>query len=726
MISTSNSSVSVTFNILSKKTKCTLELDGSITIGRIKQELQQDFQIPPSRTKIINSGKILADDVVLSSLKRKNIVFLVMGSKPSSELSQLVVEDCIAASLGFLTLEEIQNCRLVSRSWNVMCLKGSVKNRDRYTFSSDGKTCFDLLQNKTAYVLSEPIQSIYEMTSIHSSYIHDYFNVYTVSGAVKKRVYTGTEMVFIVNTNGIAETSDVFQAIDVPTGSVILRFSEHTFNEIKPIDVKMKQERAFTTFRRELLLKKDKERRDRLKQEFNEQMKLQKTAVNSVEWQQRLILLQNEANDTRKFEESSEFQNLVESERKKFFADTLIFAFYDHSTKNIILEFGNYIVSIDPKTGNCKNHVTLVSTTQKEEIIEEAVTPILPLEKFYILKTQSNNVMLLDRQTLKIVFVMKDIGTDIRNFICPIKTEDELYILAESSNGAYSLWTTTGKNVMDFTTESLHVTHHNIFAGSSVFDIDELKQTFAGFDRDRNQLASGTPLVIYEDKEFSLGGFIHLSKFGKIEKQNAFGAVEELRRCSCFKSVAVNVEYERHFRAQEKVVEAKLVPSIQWAVPIGVPWSLQASMPRSFYLYGDYLYFVCAIPSGKRKGSTTSEETNDDEEEQADENDRSEENDEDDEELDTSHHQHEKYLLYCLDIKAGTMVWKDERFSAVNSKTMSIEVFPRANSLFTFFHTTAGTVLMIHILNTGTLTFRTTQSSNDDQMSLDHKQLILS
>lgn len=700
-------------------------MDGNTTIGRIKQELQSDFQIPASRTKIINSGKILADDVVLSSLKRKNIVFLVMGSKPSSELSQLVVEDCIAASLGFLTLEEIQNCRLVSRSWNVMCLKGSVKNRDRYTFLSDGKTCFDLLQNKTAYVLSEPIQSIYEMTSIHSSYIHDYFNVYTVSGAVKKRVYTGTEMVFIVNMNGIGGTSDVFQAIDVPTGSAILRFSEHTFSDIKPIDVKMKQERAFATFRRELLLKKDKERRDKLRHDFNEQMKLQKTAVNSMEWQQKLILLQNEANDTRKFEESPEFQHLVEVEKKKFFADTLIFAFYDHSTKNIILEFGNYIVSIDPKTGNCKNHVTLLSTTQKEEIIEEAVTPILPLEKYYILKTQSNNVMLLDRQTLKIVFVLKDM-TDIANFICPIKTEEDLYILAESSNGSYSLWTTTGQNVINFPNESLHVTHHNIFAGSSVFDIDELKTTFSGFDRDKNYLANGTPLVIFEDKEFSLGGFIHLSKFGKIEKQYSFGAVEEITRCACFKSVAVNVEYERHFRAREKVVEAKLLPSIQWSVPIAIPYSLLSSMPRSFYLYGDYLYFVCAIPSSKRKASIR-EERNDNDEEEDSENDVTEQ-DEEEEELETSppSSSSEKFLIYCVDIKAGTMVWKDERFSAANSKTTSIEVFPRANSLFTFFHTTSGTVLMVHILNTGTLTFKTIQSSNDDRMSLDHKQLILS
>ena len=682
-----------------------MELDENTTIEKIKQEIQQDFQMPASRTKILFSGKVLGDDVALSSLKRRKVQFMVMGVKPSSELSQMTVEDCISSSLAFMTLEEIQICRQVSKAWNEMCLRGSLKNRDRYTFLNDGRTCFDLLMHSIKYVLPQSIIGRKEMTSIESPYIHDYFIVYTKQGSVKKRVYTGAEKVFILNPSDTRD--EVFQVIDVPTGNIVLRFSDSAFQSIKPIDVKMKQEMAFKTFKRELLIEKGKERKERLKEKFNEEMKLQKTILNSLEWQQKLIEFQNEANDLKSYEESSEFQGILEIEKRKFFKDELVFAFYDSATKNIIMQFSNYLVSLDDISGRVKSFVTLTrkipetNRSSAREDLEEVTSPLLPLERFYVLKTVTHNVILLDRNSLKVVTVLSD-HPEIDYFISPICTDDQTYLLTKSDQG-FSLFTTNGQSLTSFAESNLHITKHNVLSSGTVFDIDERKVTFSGFDRDRSGLANGKNLVLFEDEENSLGGLVVLSDWTENEEKASFGGLttELVRKgMSCLKGVGVHVEYETHYKNRDRVVETVLTPSIDWVVPLALPSADIDSVPKAFYLYGDCLYFTCAyVPKKEEDDSPTSPMIEDEEE---------------DIDMKLGKEQPCTILTVCVDIKAGTLVWNNS-FVSKQSMTRFIEIFPRSNSLFVKCVDANGE-WSLHIMNliTGGMCYQTSNTLSDD------------
>ncbi|EFC43872.1 UBL domain-containing protein [Naegleria gruberi] len=709
MISNNNNSiVNVSFNILSKKTKCTLDLDENTSIQTIKKELEQDFGIPPSRTKIICSGKVLTNDITLRSLKRRKLQFMVMGEKPSSEFVSMTVEDCISTSLAFLTLEEIQTCRLVSKSWNQMCLKGSIKNRDRYTFLKDGKSCFDILQSKVIYTLPNTIASLKEMTSIHSPYIHERFEIFNKSGSEQKRVYTGTDYVFIFDPN---RGKDTFQVVDVPTGQTVLSLSEDAFNQIKPLEVKLQQDKAFSTFKRELLTLKDKERRERLRQTFNDTMKNQQVAINSAEWQQRMIELQNEANDTRKFEESYEFQSVVERERKEFFKDNLLFVFYDHLTRKIVLEFPNYIALLDMK-GVCRHFVTLRVKLPKEEL-EEATSSLLPIDKFYIVKTKKHNVHILDRMTLREVGLLKDVA-NVDRLISSIVTDDNQIYLLTGSESHFSLLSMTGTTVGDSFSGNLHVTPNNLFASGSVFDIDQLKNIFSGFDKDRNNLASGEPLVIFEDEEKSLGGFVYLSPYQANEKKATFGNLPYKKGCSCLKSVAVNVEHERHFRNREKVVEQVLTPSIVWSVPLEIPAKTSC---KSYYLYGSNIYFACVHKPLKER-QQQQEEVVDIEDESEETMEEPANEDEMADDVETEDLFGDTYLsVYCVDIKSGTLVWTFRK--QLSERPNAVNIYPRSNSMFVETGEQEKTLYVISLLN-GVLTFKTTLSdkSNDEVLKL--------
>ncbi|KAL9657502.1 hypothetical protein ABK040_016767 [Willaertia magna] len=637
---------------------------------------------------------------------------MVMGVKPSLEFAQMTVEDCIAQSLAFLNLEEIQICRLVSKSWNELCIKGSVNNRDRYTFIQQGTCCYDLLLNKISYTLPCPIMNVNEMTKIESPYIHEYCTIYTNNNEVKKRVYSGNSLVFQFDKSLIGEY--VFHAIDVPTGKVIWGLREQEFSEFKPLDVKMKQEKRFNLFKIKFLIQKDKERQEKVRQVFNDQMRLE-TNVSTQEWQKRLIDMQNELKDIRSFEESREFQEMLQKEKSKFFDDKLLFAYHDLMTKRVILQFDTYLVALNQTDGKYigvsllkERPVVMTNNNQPKEELLQFSCPLFPMDKTYIIPSLNEDVQcvtIFDRITLKEITTIKNIPQQIDSIIGKIPTENETFILIKSGS-EFHLLSTVGKIITTFRpTDTIHIAKANIYSDENVvFDVDEGKVVFSGFDKDLRGIATGNPLLIYEDSELSLGGLIYLSKLTELEKGAVFGTTitNQIDNASCIKLVQVHVDFERHFRNREKVFNTILTPSLLGVSVLDTPYK-QTLPGIGYYLYGEQLFVVL--------GSNIFD-NNDERDNLEDEMEEEEEEMEEEREMILNNDNGDNYCdIYCINILSGTVIWKN-KFKAPNNLSKFINIYPRASSLIVECSSPRETIQYILKINNGIVVHKEEISEN--------------